>query len=579
MTKRHQGVAARTLWVLLLTAMLLSQSVAVLAVDEECDTNSPVLTSPANDLCVPAIGGNFTIDAFDTEWSAGNFYEHSEYAGGGVQQARVRVSRKATGVNKSDLFLFFYVTGDAVQTGLDEIRIGLNPGTTPANSTLIKLHPSPINGTLPKETLTFNAGAGTWNTAGSGDAWMPPANVSVRSVPASASWFAEVKISLDKIPTNPITGASFRLYLELIADDNVTPISYQWPAEYVAGEHNFICANPARWQPMSFGTNCFPDLSIANGLYSCDAIYVLRNGAKSTEIAVGQQNEFHADVTNGGSAVANGVVVYMASLKTGISAGPVSMNYDFADPTITQFFNERFGPWLTPVDKLDTGTPKPPTPFNVNGGATETGARFNWKPTDEARFGTAADFIGTHKCTAAFVNFKDDPNFGNNISYCNTSIVACPTGQVCAMAFQMGQSFAFGHQGAEAVSRIVISGLNTTPDWFKRAELRIDGQGIERIGDHTYQLRVPQRGDVPVQLAINTPRVTGQNHTSLMPEVFAQSPPSTDKPPTGDNKGGSDIVKERDERLHKMYGNRPIILVEGLSQAFFETTPGQAGQG
>ncbi|MGB8510943.1 MAG: hypothetical protein WCD76_21395, partial [Pyrinomonadaceae bacterium] len=141
-------------------------------------------------------------------------------------------------------------------------------------------------------------------------------------------------------------------------------------------------------------------------------------------------------------------------------------------------------------------------------------------------------------------------------------------------------SFAFGHQGAEAISRIVISGLNTNPDWFKRAELRVDGQGIERIGDHTYQLRVPQRGDVPVQLAINTPRMDrGQNHTSLIPEVFAQSPPPTDKPPTGDNKGGSDIVKERDERLHKMYGNRPIILVEGLSQAFFETTPGQAGQG
>ena len=63
------------------------------------------------------------------------------------------------------------------------------------------------------------------------------------------------------------------------------------------------CANPERDHPMSFATgaggNCpHQDLNIANGAYSCGDVYILRNGVKSTEIAINQVNEFHADVSN-----------------------------------------------------------------------------------------------------------------------------------------------------------------------------------------------------------------------------------------------------------------------------------------
>jgi hypothetical protein len=51
----------------------------------------------------------------------------------------------------------------------------------------------------------------------------------------------------------------------------VMPIIFSWPDHSVQGDHtNAICANPQRWQPMSIGTDCFADLTIANGLNSCN---------------------------------------------------------------------------------------------------------------------------------------------------------------------------------------------------------------------------------------------------------------------------------------------------------------------
>jgi hypothetical protein len=66
---------------------------------------------------------------------------------------------------------------------------------------------------------------------------------------------------------------------------------------------------------------------------------VLRSGSKSNEIAVNQQNEFHADVTNLSTTKnANGVKVYMTLLQLGISTAPIAMNYSETDVNIRNWF-------------------------------------------------------------------------------------------------------------------------------------------------------------------------------------------------------------------------------------------------
>src|SRR5438876_747562 len=131
-TRKNMRRCVTTLLFWTLVSCSLVQPYTALAADEECDTTMTghIFNSPAEDLCVSAIGttSNYTLDGFDGDWVNGNFYDHMEYFGGGTQTARVRVSRKAVGINKSDLYLFFEAHGDAVATGLDEIRIGLNPG-------------------------------------------------------------------------------------------------------------------------------------------------------------------------------------------------------------------------------------------------------------------------------------------------------------------------------------------------------------------------------------------------------------------------------------------------------------------
>jgi hypothetical protein len=554
----------------LLAVTLFSPQVA-LAADEECDLASPIFASPAHNLCVPAIGTTteFVLDGFDSEWTPGIFYDHTEYFGGGFQQARVRVSRKARGIDKSDLFLFFEATGDAVAAGLDEIRIGLNPGTTSGNSTLIKIHPFNVMPTLFKDTFTFNSATG-WSSAGSGDAWMPAGNVAVRQDVPSGTWFAEIKISLDAIPVNPITTPDFRLYLEMFANDGVTTIDYQWPAQYgFLDQHDFICSNPSRWHPMSFttgaGGNCpHPDVNIAGGLYSCDAIYVLRNGLKSREIAINQNNEFHVDVTNPGPGNAPDMQVYLTLMSLGISTSPLAMNYSHTDAAIVNFFDDRYGSWMVATDSLDTGTPKPPTLFSVNAGLTNTAARFTWRPADETRFGDPSAFVDGHKCTAAFVNFKDDPNFANNFSNCNTSIVLCPSGEICAMAFTIGQFYPYLRPIDGARVRFTINAINEPFEgWFKRTQFKIAGSGTKQIRENLFELPVPEKKDVPLKLSITPPR------TKDAPPNYGTRPSTPSAQAV--QKGGSDPIKDRNARLRKIYGDRPLIVLEGLVPTSFET--------
>jgi hypothetical protein len=545
------------------------------AADEECDAMSMKFASPADNLCVPAIASNinFVINGIDAEWTNGIFYDHAENWGGLDKQARLRISRKATGINKSDLFLFFNVTGDTLATGLDEIRIGLNPGTDPAKSILIKIHPNPIGPTLPKETFTFDAGMHKWVSAGNGNAWMPAANVATVTSVNAGTWTTEVKISLDAIPTNPITGADFRLHAELFADDGVQTINYQWPPQYnYVGLHDFICANPERDHPMSFATgsggNCpHQDLNIANGAYSCGDVYILRNGVKSTEIAINQINEFHADVSNPGPGTAPDAEVYLTLLQLGTSTAPIAANFDNTNATIVNFFNSKYGAWMTATDKLDSGTPKPPTPFNVPV-PIETGARFKWKPADETRFGDPAKFVGTHKCTAAFVNFKDDPNFANNFSFCNTSVVACPTGQLCAMALWIGQAYPYIQPKDGKPARLAVSVINAPfAGWLKAAKLTMEGSGAERIRENVFEIHVPERREVPVRLSMTIPRVAEALHPSVVPAAFMASPEPI-KPPRG---RGSDPIKERSVRLAKIYGNRPLLVVQNFVPISYET--------
>jgi len=558
----------------MLLLAFLANPVAVLAADEECDT-SVSFSSPANDLCVPALSASaINVDGIDTEWTAGTFYDYTDYSGA-VPGARARVSRQATGIDKSTLHLFFDVSGDAVPTFYDEIRIGLNPGTNAANSTLLKVYP--FSAGNPAPATFYNFASPNWTSAGVPGSWF--AFNKTQNV-GTGTWTVEVKISLDQIPTHPITGSTFRLYLELIADDNVTKIPYQWPAHYgFVGTHDFACSNPARWRPMSFGTGCFADLNIANGAYSCDAIYVLRGGLKSSELGVSSMNEIHADVTNPpGTHNAAGVQVYLTTLRAGISTGPVAMNFDHNDPIIKQFFTDKYGAWLTPTDKLDTGTPKPPTAFSVNAGTTNTAARFNWKPSDETRFGSPADFIGTHKCLAAFADFKDDPNFANNFSYCNISAVACPAGEICKMGFAIGPYFAYrGRQEGEVLSRIKVTAINAPPDFLKLNEFRLEGPGVKPVGENVYELNVPGKGEIQMNAAINIRRGTIEKKetkadTDLIPTAHAQQPPVTGaKDGVG---GGSNIARDLSDFLGKKYPGKPIVFLQGLAQTAHETALG-----
>lgn len=536
---------------------------AVMAIDEECDPASTIYNSPADNLCVPAIATtqNYTIDAHDNDWVTGNYYDPnpSDWQAGMTQSARLRISRKATGIGKSDLYLFLEAHGDNLTTLNDEIRIGLNPGTDPANNTLIKIHPftGAALTTLTRDVYNYNPGTTTWSQIS--NAWLPiPADIVARNDAPTASWYVEIKIPLDQIPNHPITSTDFRLYVQITADDNVNAITYQWPEEYEAPSNNNICVNPQRWHPMSFGGGCAPDLNIANGVYSCSAIYVLRNGAKSSEIGIHEVNEFHADVTNPDTTKdAPNAQVYLTLLQLGISTGPLAMNYDNTDPIITNWFKEKYGTWMLAIDRLDHGTPKPPTPYTAVHNSTNTAARFNWKPADETRFGLINNFVGDHKCTAAFVNFKDDPNFDNNFSYCNTSVVKCPTGEICPLSFHLGSFFAHGHPAGAFQERVIVSALNEPyPGWLSQGTIAVDGRGIKRIGNNTFEIEVPEQGEIPLQFSFTPPG--GQPRK---PGIVARSLAV----------GDGATIHERDDYLKTTYGNMPLVFIEGFAAYAYET--------
>jgi hypothetical protein len=230
---------------------------------------------------------------------------------------------------------------------------------------------------------------------------------------------------------------------------------------------------------------------------------------------------------------------------------------------------------MTATDSLDTGTPKPPTLFSVNSATTDTGSRFSWRPSDETRFGDPANFVASHKCTAAFVNYKDDPNFANNFSYCNTSIVACPTGEICAMAFAIGQFYPYLAPVDLARMRFTISAINEPfPGWLKRTQFKIEGEGLKQIRENLFEMPVPAKRDVPVKLSIVAPPLTqgavqrdeGEG-LGLVPSAHAAAV----APTAAAQKGGSDPIKDRNERLKKIYGDRPLIVLEGLVPTAFET--------
>jgi hypothetical protein len=390
--------------------------------DEECD-NTLTYDNVTNRICVPNIEttSDYILDGNRGDWLPANYYVFTEYAGT-TQAVQAFVSCKKRGYNKTDLFLFFEVSQDGLGTMYDEIRIGLNPGLVSDNNTLIKIYPWLSASSVVDSVYDYNSGAGRWDNVTSTYATRVGKFVKYEHT-STEYWSVEMKIQLDSLP-NPITGTDFRLYMELQSDvgGGAFVNAYAWPPHYVSGEHNYICANPQRWHPMNFGSGCFADVSIANGLYSCGDIYIKRGGSKSTDIYVNQTNEFHADVTGDLSKNATDIKVYMTILQLGISTAPIAMNYNNTDTNIKNWFQQKWGTWLLATDKLDSGTPKPPTSFNVNAGSLNTDARFNWKPSDETRFGTPAEMVGSHKCTAAFVDYKDDPNMNNNCSYCERSI-------------------------------------------------------------------------------------------------------------------------------------------------------------
>jgi hypothetical protein len=562
------------LFALALTLAMISliPRIAAAGVDDVCDI-ALTYSSPGDNLCVPGIDTetNYTINGrVDAgEWISGTYYHHNNYVGGTPLEAEVYVSHKKRGFNKTDLYLMFNLSGEAVNTFDDEIRIGINPGTTAANDTMLKIFPWSASG-MKVEFYQYDNATSTWTLVATNPAW---AVAAVYQNVATATWSVEVKISLDLIPVHPVTGNDFRLALELISDDNVVShVLFAWPPHYPVGAHDNVCANPQRWHPMSFGTDCYADLTIANGLYSCDAVYVKRGGAKSTEIAVNDTNEFHADVTNlSGTKNANNVKVFMTLLQLGISTAPIAMNYSETDAGIKNWFQEKWGSWLFATDHLDTGTPKPPTAFSVNAGNTNTDARFNWKPSDETRFGNMNQMVGSHKCTAAFVDYKDDPNMSNNFSYCNTTIVKCPTGQPCPLAFWTGSFFANNAGGGNFNAIFKVNAINEPfKGWMNEARISLSGQGMERIRDGLYSMHVREKINLPLKMDVNAPKL---RVVTEQPEVRRPEPGIAERLNVTPNiilrKTGEPLGQ--DAKLKKMYGDRPIVVVEGYAPAGYKT--------
>ncbi len=546
---------------------------AAAGVDDVCDPGLSY-NSPGDNLCVPGIDTqkeyiiNGIVDA--GEWLAGTYYHHDNYTGGTPLEADVYVSHKKRGINKTDLYLMFNLSGEATNTYNDEIRIGINPGTTAGNDSMIKIFPWSAGG-FKVEFHQYDNATSTWSLVATNPAW---AVAAVNENIATATWSVEVKISLDLIPGHPVTGNDLRLALELISDDNISgPVLFAWPPHYPAGAHENVCANPQRWHPMSFGTDCYADLTIANGLYSCDAVYVLRSGAKSSEIAVNAMNEFHADVANlSGSKNANGVKVYMTLLQLGISTAPIAMNYSETDTNIRNWFQEKWGSWLFATDHLDSGSPRPPTAFSVNAGLTDTAARFNWKPTDETRFGNMNQMVGSHKCTAAFVDFKDDPNMANNFSFCNTTIVKCLTGEPCPLSFWTGSFFANNMAGGNFNAMFKVNAINEpNKGWMKEAKIGLAGQGMERIREGIYSMRIQEKANIPLKMDVYAPklRVVTEQPALRVPDRRVVEAPNIMMPRMITRKTGEAVGQ--DAQLKKMYGDKPIVVVEGYAPAGYET--------
>ncbi len=559
-------------WIVLFCAVLLVAGAGVTivsAADEECDV-ALSYDEVADRLCLPGIAleDDIVIDGDRSDWAADSYYNFSEHSGL-THQVQAFVSHKKTGFNQNDLYIFFEIgANDATGTFDDEIRIGLNSGTDPDDNVLVVIHPFGGGG-VTTDVYDYDPGTNTWNPAGAG--WLAAADVAVLEDPVSEYWSVEIRLPLHSAP-NPITGNDFRLYMETHVDDTQAVIVYPWPPHYVFGAHNYICVNPQRWHPMSFGEDCFADLHIANGLYSCDAVYILRDGAKSREIVVDEMNEFHADVTNGDANLnAEDVQVYMTLLQLGTSTAPLAMNYSHTDVNVRNWFEEQWGSWLLATDELDTGSPKPPDTFTVNASSTNTDARFNWRPSDETRFGDPADMIGSHKCTAAFVDYKNDPNMANNFSYCNTQIVDCPEGQVCMMNFWMGNYYAYNHaQGAAAARQLLRASALNTPyaGWFKNAKLQLKGEGIERIKPNVYQIYVPRKGNNKVEFGIAAPPRRRQDLKSWQKRIGQLLGIPADAHAAGLKP--NEIVARRNKRLVEMYGDYPIVIMESLVEAGYK---------
>jgi hypothetical protein len=557
--------------IILFFTLLLSGLNTALAQDEECDIN--IDHSTTNPLCVPsiAIEDDYALDGDKVDWLTDNRYAFGNFLGTG-HNAQVLVSHKKRSFTEVDLFLFFETHDDAVPTFSDEIRIGLNSANNPNKNILIKIFPwkPTLSSSYTVEVYNYNGGTNTWNPIST--AWLPAGNIFPYKNEVTEYWSLEMKIPLDAIPTHPLTGADFRLYLELHVDDGMSTVTYPWPTHYVFGEHNYICTNPQRWYPMSFGTDCYPDLHIANGLYSCDAIYILRNGVKSKEIVVNQENEFHADVTyipntQGLEKDATDVQVYMTLLKLGISSAPIAMNYDHTDVNVKNWFEKQWGTWLLATDQLDTGYPKPPDTFTINStNSPNPDWRFKWRPSDETSFGDQAGMVGSHKCAAAFVYYKDDPNMSNNFSYCNTTIVDCPSGEVCSLPFWAGPYFAYAHPPGEYYQRFQISGFNEPYEgWFEQADVQITGQGVKQIDRYIFNVPVPRDTMVGLNFIIKTPKPprTGYIKKSALLDLSPLQQSSRDP------------ARDREERLRRIYDNRPLILIEGFIPSSYKTGAGK----
>jgi len=563
---------------------VLTVSHTALALNEECSTDPVFTYDSTNPLCEPGIEttNDYVIDGSRGDWRPGNYHVFNDYAAPAAGDVQVFVSHKKRGFNKADLFLFFEVSAnDPDALCADEIRIGLNPSDSdPTGNTLIKFRPfwadaceggTSTTRRVKIEAYDYDDASSSWTPVSS--SWLPPANFAVVEDPATESWSVEMKIPLDQLPT-PITTNDFRLILELHSARSVTgTMTFAWPAHYPIGLHNYICTNSHSWYPMSFGDTCYADLSIGNGLYSCDDVYISRRGVKSREIVAGAMNEFHADVTNNStSKVATDAQVYMTLLKLGTGTAPIAMNYDHNNTNIKNWFHEQWGSWLFATDKLDYGTPKPPTKFTIAAGTEDTAARFYWKPSDESRFGDAAGMAGTHRCTAAFVDYKDDPDMSNNFSYCNTSIVNCPTGAVCALSFWMGPHFAYNHPPGNFKQRFRLSALNEPYEgWFEKTKITLSGEGVKSLGRNLFEAPIQKNGEKPLKLEITLPSAPqkykykiSKSIPGLVSEANAQGMEDVRGP-------GNNQIRERNERLKKIYGDRPIVLVEGIVPAGYKT--------